>query len=174
MGDHLHRHSQGAKVNGDVRVNTADVLRDIVERELSEADASVRYPILSDGWTFHTGPLPNDPKCVTFNNLGGRPPHPTLLLDYPMVQAYIRGKRLYSEGFEAGQELKNILLGRPPEGGHEEDRLVAINMESDILFVQEDVNSVPEFSVTFALITEPYEGVGASHREPLPRAAVGT
>ena len=162
----------------------ATALRNLVNRDRMDV---AKYPELQS-WRLHIGPLPRTQirggtsergvyDTLTFIDTGGAPSHPTLLLDYPTVQVCQRsGSPVYTDA--PLRAVKDILLGRTPGfpvdiDGNEDGTLwiAAINLQSDIMFLGEDENGRKEFSINFALITEPTPRVpGEGYRIPLPTA----
>lgn len=110
----------------------------------------------ANAWPISTGYVPSkEDKSITLMDTGGSPANPKWLLDYPSVQIFVRGGQGgYLAAYAAANALKDICLGVTSQNING-DRLVAINMESDILSLGNDENQRPMFSMNFTLITEP-------------------
>lgn len=107
-------------------------------------------------WSVWLGSRPEHPdKCIVLYDAGGRPPNPAWLLDYPSVQIKVRGTSDSNDAaYAQAVKVKNILLGATSQDilG---DRLVAVNMLSDISYLGSDEENRPEFVINFSLIIEP-------------------
>ena len=162
--------------------DVANELKGYVEHVRTTRRAS-KYPGLFEKdekgkwiWTIGVGVLPVRGAAVAIRQTGGRPAHPTLLLDYPSVQLYSRSENLgYVKGIQILQELRDILLGIDPlylpygsVRSNATMRLVAVNEKSEIMLVREGERGLIEFSLNLDLIVEPTDLQGRSNRAPLP------
>lgn len=119
------------------------------------------------GWQLEVGQLPPEPDRVIMLSEGvGLAPNPRWLLDFPAVQAMIRGATNgYLAARAEAQAVKDILLRVTPFNVAD-GRVVSITMPTDISFIGNDENHRPLFSLNFRLITEPAP-TAETNREPL-------
>lgn len=110
-------------------------------------------------WQMEIGKLPQEPDQVIAIMPGaGRAPNPKWAVDYPSIQILVRGKtNAYSTAEAKAQDVKDVLLGYYSADVNG-DRIVAINMISDVAGIGFDTNDRPMFSTNFALIVEPSLG----------------
>lgn len=124
--------------------------------------------VVAGSYSLYTGESPPTPdKVVVLRDTTGEPPNPSWLLDYPGVQIEIRSIRGgYIDAREMAQTLKDTLLGVTSQDilG---DRLVAINLFSDIAFIGADASHRPIFTFNLALIVQPATNAD-TNREPIP------
>jgi len=116
------------------------------------------------GWQIEIGAMPDSPdKVIYLCDTGGREPNPKWLLDFPSLQAVIRGPvGSYLDTFREAKAVKDILLGAPSQDLLS-DRWVSVTMIGDLGFIGRDENERPLFSMNFALIIEP-QSVANSNR----------
>ena len=117
------------------------------------------------GWGIFAGKAPLTPNSViTLYNTGGLVPNPKWLLDYPSIQAIVRGNPNGGAAtYDKARETRDTLLGCKSQTINGE-RLVAVNMISDIATLGFDDNDREMYSVNFSLIVEPASGL---NRDPL-------
>lgn len=127
--------------------------------------ASVGARAAQSGWGIFAGKAPLTPDTViTLYNTGGLVPNPKWLLDYPSIQAIIRGAKSGGAAtYDKAREVRDTLLGCDSQTINGE-RLVAINMVGDIATLGFDDNNREMYSVNFSLIVEPAAGL---NRVPL-------
>jgi len=119
-----------------------------------------KYPasttIDTKDWVITYGKLAAEPMAVVnIRVTAGQTANPKFLLDYPAAQCLIRGhKGKYTEAKKIAYRVKDILLGitsQTVKGIH----WVAITMQGDVLYLGNDENDCPMFSVNFQCIIEP-------------------
>lgn len=108
------------------------------------------------GWAIEIGAMPDKPdKVISINDTGGRDPNPKWMLDFPNLQALIRGEvNGYLDTFREGKAVKDLLLGITSLDLNG-DRWVSVVLNGDLGFIGRDDSMRPIFSVNFALIIEP-------------------
>ncbi len=108
------------------------------------------------GWTIEVGSMPKTPnKIIVLTDTMGRAPNPKWLIDYPALQAMIRGDvGDYLATYREAKAVKDLLLGVTSQD-ISGDRWVSITQNGDLGFIGRDENARPLFSVNFALIIEP-------------------
>ena len=112
----------------------------------------------TSGWARKIGESPKTPdRIMVFSDTGGPPPNPRYALDFPTVQASIRGVKGagYAAARAEAKAVKDILLGITSQTMANGDRLVSVTLNSDIAYIGRDENERPLFTVNFALIIEP-------------------
>ncbi len=134
---------------GDFVLQAADIL----------VTAGVGVRGASSGWGIFAGREPSEPHTtVTLFPSGGKNSDPKWLLDFPSLQARIRGA---PGGWEAARvkalAVKNALLGLPSQT-IDGDRWVSVTMIGDIIGLGDDEEDRPRFTVNFSLILEPASG----------------
>ena len=113
---------------------------------------------------------------IVFSDVGGQPPHPSLLLDYPMVQVFVQGPSKstgYTVTYDAIRAVQDILLGLDPqlapgEGG---DWIVAINGLGAISYLGTNpvTQEMHQFTWNLQMIIEP-AATRSTNRIPIPGA----
>lgn len=97
-------------------------------------------------------------------------PNTKWLLDFPTVQALIRGEpNGYRDAYQKAQDVKDALLGVDPQAvgsGADQVWWSGITMMSDISYIAHDDKSRPLFSANFRILLERDKSV-LSNREPL-------
>jgi len=116
-------------------------------------------------WSINVSKRPDKPdRCITLYDSGGRPPNPAWLVDYPTVQAIIRGSENdYTELTDKVLEVKDALLGLDSQTING-NIWVSVSMLSEAAFLGYDENRRPSFSLNFQLIINPSSG---THRKSL-------
>ena len=120
--------------------------------------------VATSGWQIEISVMPDSPnKVIMLNDSGGLAPNPKWLLDFPSLQAVVRGDANdYLDAFREAKAVKDILLGAPSQDLLS-DRWVSVTMSGDLGFIGRDENERPLFSMNFALIIEP-QSVANSNR----------
>ncbi len=137
----------------DICVTIKDILYDAAVANFP-GDTSL---IPANTWQIEIGKLPESPdQVIAIMNSTGKAPNPKWAIDYPSVQAIIRGKSNngYTDAKSKAQDIKDVLLGLP-SGEVNGDIIVAVNMIGDIASMGFDTSDRPLFSVNFSLIVEP-------------------
>lgn len=113
------------------------------------------------GASIFTGVQPTEPsECITTYDTTGRRPDAALGVDYPNVQAIVRGARDdYPGAWNRAKAVKDALLGISPIG-----QIRGITMPGDIMQLEPDDKGRPEFSLNFYLAAEP---IAAGNRIPM-------
>lgn len=132
---------------------------------------NVTDPLNVTDWSINVSKLPDKPdRCITLYDSGGQAPNPRWLVDYPTVQAILRGGENDYEALAGGagiagktDEVKDALLGIDSQTING-DIWVSVSMLSEAVFLGYDENGRPSFSQNFALIINPASG---THRESL-------
>lgn len=113
---------------------------------------------MTTGWDFHTGRLTatGPDKQVVLRRYGGRSSEPSIAIDYPAVQAIVRGSRgsvvgSYDEAEKKAITIKKALLGIPSKPAAYPD-LDSVTMRGDINDLGFDDQDRPMFSLNFQLI----------------------
>lgn len=121
----------------------------------------------SSGWGIYIGQEPTLPTTViTLFNTGGRASNPLWLLDFPSLNARVRGAPGgYVAAQQKAKDVKDALLGLPSQDLNG-DRWVSVTMIGDINELGFNENNQPQFSLNFALIIEP-ANVAGDNRRPL-------
>lgn len=109
------------------------------------------------------GQVPKSPGAViVLNRAGGLPDNPKWAVDYPAVQAIVRGKENNSDvAYDKIKAIKDALLGRPSgllpavTGIATPDYVTSITLMGNILTLGRDDSNRALFSVNFRLIVEP-------------------
>lgn len=119
------------------------------------------------GWGIYISKQPDAPNSViTLFNTSGRPPNPKWLLDYPSLNARVRGDKGDYVGAEVkAREVKDVLLGLDSQDING-DRWVSVTMPGDLAFIGYDENERPLISLNFRLIIEPAVS-GLTNRDAL-------
>lgn len=124
-------------------------------------DAGIGEVGKSSAWSLHLSKMPDTgspDNVIGFFDTGGTASNPKWLIDYPSVQVRVRaGRGDYREAWAKARAVKDALLGLPSQDV-DDKRLVAVNMIGDIAFLGYDKRDRPQFSLNFALITEPNTG----------------
>ena len=110
----------------------------------------------STGWAVYVGKMPPVPDAVVvFYDTGGRSPNPKWAVDYPSIQAMIRGlPNDYGPTWTKAREVRDYLLGLDSVTIGS-DRWVSITCPGDVGFIGYDDTMRPSLSINFALIIEP-------------------
>lgn len=113
--------------------------------------------VIASGWQIEIGQFPNSPnKVIMLMDTGGVEPNPKYLLDFPTVQALVRGNPGgYLDTFREAKAVKDILLGIDAFTTPDGDRWDGITQNGDLASVGRDESMRPMFSVNFAVILEP-------------------
>lgn len=134
---------------------------------------SLKDMLISDGvavlnsgsWLVRVGRLvETQDQLITLMDTPGQNPNPKWLVEYPTVQALIRGAiDDYDGGWTKAKAVKDALLGRDPEvvNGDSYDAITGLG---DLSFLMWDQKNRPIFVMNFRLIVEPASG---THREAL-------
>lgn len=146
----------------DICENIADILH-----TAEVANFADQTPIDMNTWNIHLARKPGETdNIIAILHTGGKPPNPKWAIDYPSIQIIVVGKaNAYVETKDKAQDVKDALLGYDSADVND-DRIVAINMISDIVSLGFDNADRPMFSLNFSLIVEPEVGA-LSHRESL-------
>ena len=133
--------------------NPAESLHDLL------VIAGVAVSGAQTGWGVFVGKVPETPDtAIALMLTGGQSPNPRWLLDFPSVQALVRGdKNGYQAAYTKTVQVKDALLGFEAADVNG-DRMVAINMQGDIVSLGFDEDNRVMFSINFALIIEPATG----------------
>ena len=117
------------------------------------------------GWGIFLGKQPITPDtCITFYNTGGLRPNPKWLLDFPSIQALVRGAPNGGAAtYDKSREVRDTLLGCDSRDINGE-RLVSTLLIGDIATLGFDQSNREMLSVNFSLIVEPAPG---ANRDPL-------
>lgn len=134
---------------------------------LINASIGVGTAASSSDWLLRTGaPADGHDRQITLFDTGGTTPNTKWLLDFPTIQALIRGQPYeYDVTYSKAYEVKDALLGIDPFD-FEGDHWTGITGLSDVAFLGNDKNSRPLFSVNFRVIMERAKS-SLSHRDPL-------
>ncbi len=113
------------------------------------------------GWGIFIGQEPTNPSTViTLFNSGGRESNPLWLIDFPSLNARVRGAPGgYEAAHQKAKDTKDALLGLPSQDLNG-DRWVSVTMIGDINELGFNENNQPQFSLNFALIIEPANVAG--------------
>lgn len=108
------------------------------------------------GWILKVGKQVTEPdQTVTMYDTGGRTPNPKWAVDFPTIQAMVRGKpNDYGTAWSKAREVRDALLGLDSVTIGS-DRWVSITCPGDIGFVGYDDAQRPLLSINFNLIIEP-------------------
>ncbi len=111
----------------------------------------------TSGWAIEIGQFPDSPdRVIMLMDTGGFDPNPKWLLDFPTVQALVRGKvGGYLDTFREAKAIKDILLGIDAFTTGDGDRWDGITQNGDLAGAGRDEHMRPLFSVNFAVILEP-------------------
>lgn len=110
-----------------------------------------------------TGQVPTSPGAViVLNRAGGLPDNPKWAVDYPAVQAIVRGKENASDAaFAKIKAVKDAFLGRASgllpvvSGIATPEYVTSITLMGNIMTLGRDENNRALYSVNFRLIVEP-------------------
>lgn len=110
----------------------------------------------STGWSLYVGKqVPEPDATVTFYDTQGRSPNPKWAVDFPSIQAMIRGEpNSYGPAWTKAREVRDFLLGINSQTING-DIWVSITCPGDVGFIGYDDTKRPSFSVNFNLIIEP-------------------
>lgn len=116
-------------------------------------------------WGIFVGKRPVSPdSAITLYNSGGKNPNPKWLVDFPSVQALIRGAaNAGAATYDKAREVRDVLLGCDSVTINGE-RLVSVTLIGDIATMGFDDNNRQMLAVNFSLIVEPASG---NNRDPL-------
>lgn len=109
------------------------------------------------GWTGLVGGLSENAKCVALIDLPGRGGEVKVAIDYPSVQALVRGEAGaggYSDAYAKAQEVYDTLQGIDTPNVTWTGLVSAVAISLPAWLGRDDSNR-PRFSVTFRLITLP-------------------
>lgn len=110
-------------------------------------------------------PLPD--AQVAIHDTPGQTPEVKWAVDYPCIQATVRGPvDGYSEAWNKGLNIKDALLGIDPFQADSETHWDGCTVLADLAFISYDVSNRPLFTINFRLIIERTPS-GLSHREAL-------
>lgn len=120
------------------------------------------------GWRLGCGRMLDEPdQQIILNDMPGERPSPKWLLDYPYIQALIRGSEDDWQGTrQKTQDVYDALLGILPITFVGGDHLDAITGAGNPSFIGSDQKNRPMFSANFRLIWEPAQA-GYTNRQPL-------
>jgi hypothetical protein len=106
-------------------------------------------------WRITVGRQMDTPDAqITLYDLPGTPGLPTLLLDYPTIQARVRGNRDdYLGTFAKIKDVRAFLNGLPPQD-IDGDHYSGIILGTDINFLEYDNIGRPTFTVSFNAFLE--------------------
>lgn len=123
--------------------------------------------VATSGWQIEIGAMPPTPdKIIMLSDTGGLEPNPKYLLDFPTVQAMVRGVVSgYLATSREAKAVKDLCLGTDAFV-HEGDRIDGIIQNGDLAFIGRDESNRPLFTINFALFVEP-QVVGNSNRVAL-------
>lgn len=121
----------------------------------------------TSSWSVHIGHLPKSPhEVVALSDTGGLTPNPKWLLDYPSVQALVRGApNSYTTTRTKAIRIKDELLGILSLNVNG-NRLVSVTMAGDVAYIGNDQQERPMFSLNFRLIVQPLASAD-TNRQPL-------
>lgn len=130
--------------------NPAEMLADLL------VTAGIATKGAQTGWNVFVGKMPERPSsAISIQLTGGTAPNPRWLLDFPSVQALIRGdENAYQAAYTKAVQVKDALLGLPSQTIGT-DRIVHVNGLGDIASLGFDESNRVMFSVNFAMIIEP-------------------
>ena len=113
--------------------------------------------VVISGWQIEIGQFPDAPdKVIMLMDTGGIEPNPKWLLDFPTVQALVRGTvGGYLDTFREAKAVKDILLGIGAFTTTDGDRWDGIIQNGDLGSAGRDETMRPLFSVNFAVFLEP-------------------
>lgn len=119
----------------------------------------------ANAWAIKIGRLIQAPHAmIVLTDTGGFNPNTKWLLDFPTVQALVRGEPdAYQAAYYKAQQVKDVLLGLEPQAigtapippaEDTRDWWSGVTMLSDVTYVTHDENSRPIFSVNFRILQE--------------------
>jgi len=110
----------------------------------------------STGWTLKVGKMVGEPdQVIVMYDTGGLTPNPKWAVDYPTIQAMVRGKpNDYGVTWAKARAVRDALLGLDSQTVGS-DRWVSIVCPGDVGFVGYDDAQRPMVSVNFRIIIEP-------------------
>lgn len=108
------------------------------------------------GTNLFVSKMPDLPDlCITLYDSGGETPNPAWLLDFPSVQAMVRGEENgYQTLYQKVKDVVDALLGYPSTDVSD-GRLVSVRMNGGPAFLGYDEKKRPQFSINWTLIFEP-------------------
>lgn len=116
-------------------------------------------------FTIRVAKLPALPdRSIAIYDSGGLAAWPRSLLDFPDISINVRGKT-YREAFDKIKEIKDALLGLPPQTINGDGWSSVIQI-GEFAFVEYDEKDRPLFSATFRLTIEPADTAG-NHRDAI-------
>lgn len=110
----------------------------------------------STGWVLKVGKTVAEPdQVIVMYDTGGQAPNPKWAVDFPTIQAMVRGKpNDYGTAWAKAREVRDALLGLDSVTIGS-DRWVSVTCPGDVGFVGYDDSQRPMLSVNFRLIIEP-------------------
>jgi len=107
-------------------------------------------------WILKVGKVTSEPdRVVVMYDTPGRSPNPKWAVDFPSIQALVRGKpNDYGATWIKAREVRDKLLGVDSVDVGS-DRWVSITCPGDVGFIGYDDSERPRFTVNFSLIIEP-------------------
>lgn len=107
-------------------------------------------------WTLKVGKSTGEPdQTITMYDTGGQAPNPRWAVDFPTIQAMVRGKpNDYSATWQRARAVRDALLGIDSVTIGS-DRWVSVTCPGDVGFVGYDDSQRPMLSVNFRIILEP-------------------
>lgn len=130
----------------------AEVIRDLL------VAASVGTFNASTGWSITIGEPSDSPDTnILISASGGGSPYPHLLINFPSVQVFVRGKKSgYQDAQAKAREIVKVLLGR---AGYTDavsgDVYQSFTQTGDVAYLGQDENTRPMFTANFSLIVLP-------------------
>jgi hypothetical protein len=141
-------------------VNAAKALGDVLQANgvCSKVGDNLPWPLYFSREPSGTS---SEDAVVTLYNTGGSEGSPKWLLDFPTVQARVRGKpNGYEESRAKAQEVRDALQGIDSfdalDGSG--DRIVSVRLRTEIADIGYDDKNRPLHTVNFDLIVEPAQG----------------
>lgn len=121
------------------------------------------------GWQGRIGRLTESPhtQVALIDVAAAENPNPKWLLNFPSLQALVRGSPDdYEAAYDKAKEVQDVLLGLDPFDTANGDRWSGVTGLGDIGFVYWDNNSRPVFSVNFRILLE-FKDNALSQRDSL-------